>query len=279
MSGKARSAFTCRWTSSSATAFFGQIVVETKSLEARERLMPTAGRNSGRSAISSGRTSSIHTLSTSDRPSAARSSIVSAARMFRSVRARALDARRDRGCKNHASRCARPSTGTSRARSCASKSFRTRRASSASPRQDIANILNGIVGGTSDHASARQRSISSNVVGRAQAKERNSINTLQSLQVDGVQRQRRCPCSPSPVSATISNSRSSGAATGCATHHPAVHRSSTPRSPPTVVAELKPPRSTRVRGRPCRTGYYAGDGRSRRGGGQRPRPDRRRSSL
>ena len=63
-------------------------------------------------------------------------------------------------------------------------SFRTRRGNSACPSQDIATALNGIVEGSST-TQIRDDIYLIDVIGRAQASERGSIETLQNLQLPG----------------------------------------------------------------------------------------------
>ena len=88
------------------------------------------------------------------------------------------------------SRCSAtsPTTGTSRRASSRSTCCRTRRASSASRPQDIATALNGIVGGIDGHAGARRHLSGQCRRPRRGDAERGSIETLQNLQLPGQQR-------------------------------------------------------------------------------------------
>jgi multidrug efflux pump subunit AcrB len=158
-------------------AFFGQIVVETRSLEARNRLMPKL-MAFGRNAFV-GTDVFIHTLDLGPpvgRPIQYRISGPD----LQTVRAEALKLAGIVGSNAHLGAPTFDWNEPGQMLRVEILQDKARQLGITS--QDIANILNGIVGGTSI-TQVRDSIYLVDVIGRAQAKERNSIDTLQTLQV------------------------------------------------------------------------------------------------
>ena len=158
-------------------AFFGQMIIETKSLEARNRLITKLGKF-GRDEFV-GTDVFVHSLDIGPpvgRPIQYRISGPD----LQAVRAQALRLAGIVGANAHLGVPTFDWNEPGQVLRVEILQDKARQLGITS--QDIANILNGIVGGTSI-TQVRDSIYLVDVIGRAQAKERNSIDTLQSLQV------------------------------------------------------------------------------------------------